>query len=81
MTTNFLNTIFNSRRYTLIKFSNVILCVSSLFLFSCSSSVESFNSTQSLGTQLDDLHKAYNASAITEKEYKKAKEILIDHYQ
>lgn len=65
----------------MIKYSNVIFCLSSLFLFSCGSSVESFNSTQSLGTQLDDLHKAYNANAITEKEYKKAKEILIEHYQ
>ena len=52
-----------------------------LFLFACGSSVETFDSTQSLGTQLEDLHKAYTSNAITEKEYKEAKEILIDHYQ
>ncbi len=56
-------------------------CLLSCFLFACSSNVETFDSTQSLGTQLDDLHKAYDANAITENEYNKAKEILIKRYQ
>ncbi|WP_198264170.1 hypothetical protein [sulfur-oxidizing endosymbiont of Gigantopelta aegis] len=53
----------------------------SLLITSCSSSVETFNSTQSLGQQLEDLDKAYQTQAITADEYKEAKEILLDHYQ
>ena len=59
----------------------IFICLCSFFLFACASDVEVFDSTYGLGAQLDDLNKAYNANAITEKEYKKAKEILIDHYQ
>ncbi|MCW8928925.1 MAG: SHOCT domain-containing protein [Gammaproteobacteria bacterium] len=65
----------------MIKPAYIFLFVSSFVLLSCSSNVETFNSTRSLGTQLDDLNKAYSMNAITEEEYKKAKEILIDHYQ
>lgn len=52
-----------------------------LFISGCSSSVETFESSQSLGKQLDDLQQAYQAHAITEKEFSKSKEILINHYQ
>ncbi len=61
--------------------TTVFVCLASLLLLACSSRMETFDSTQSLGRQLDDLHKAYNQSAITENEYKKAKEILMEHYQ
>ena len=46
----------------------------------CSSNVENFHSTKSLGQQLEDLDKAYQSQSITEKEYKKAKAVLLDHY-
>ena len=49
------------------------------FLAGCASSVDTFNSSHGLGKQLEDLNQAYTTNAITEKEYKKAKEILIDH--
>ncbi len=52
-----------------------------VILMGCSSSVETFNSTQGLGKQLEDLDQAYKANAITEKEYQKAKEILLDYYK
>ena len=52
-----------------------------VILMGCSSSVETFNSTQSLGGQLEDLDQAYKANAITEQEYQKGKEILLDHYK
>jgi hypothetical protein len=50
-------------------------------LAGCASNIETFHSTESLGKQLDDLQQAYKAGAVTEKEYKKGKEILIDHYK
>jgi len=59
----------------------LVIALSAFFLIACGSSVEEFNSSKSLGTQLDELHQAYQSQAITEKEYKKAKAILIDHYQ
>ena len=59
----------------------IFICLSSLFLFACSANVETFGSTQNLGTQLEELNNAYNENAITEKEYKKAKKILLDKYQ
>ena len=65
----------------MVKSAYLLVCLSSFFLYACGSNIETFNSTQGLAKQLDDLHKAYNASAITEPEYKKAKEILIEHYQ
>ena len=65
----------------MMKSAYIFICLSSLFLFACSSNIESFGSTQNLGTQLEDLNKAYNENAITEKEYKTAKEILLDKYQ
>ena len=52
-----------------------------LFLTGCASNVEVFNSSNSLGKQIDDLNKAYENHVITKDEYKKAKEILIDHYK
>ncbi len=64
-----------------MKIAHVFLFLSFLLLISCGSNVETFESTQTLGAQLDDLHKAYNSNAITEQEYKEAKEIIIDHYQ
>lgn len=65
----------------MVKSGSIFICLCSAFLLSCASDVETFDSTETLGTQLEDLHKAYTINAITEKEYKKAKEILIDHYQ
>lgn len=59
----------------------IVVCLASLFLLACSSNVSTFDSSQSLGRQLDDLHKAYDANVLTETEYKEAKEILMDHYQ
>ncbi len=43
--------------------------------------VESQVSTQTLGQQLIDLEKAYKEGVITEKEYKKAKEGLLEKYE
>jgi len=43
--------------------------------------VESSVSTQTLGQQLIDLEKAYKEGVITEKEYKKAKEGLLEKYK
>lgn len=51
------------------------------FIAGCSSNVKVFHSTNSLGKQIDDLNKAYENHVITKDEYKKAKEILIDHYK
>ncbi len=51
------------------------------FIAGCSSNVKVFHSTNSLGKQIDDLNKAYENHVITKYEYKKAKEILIDHYK
>jgi hypothetical protein len=64
------------------KISYLSLCVFfTLLMTACSSSVETFNSTKSLGQQLGDLDKAYQTQAITADEYKEAKEILLDHYK
>jgi uncharacterized protein YceK len=53
-----------------------------LFVLSgCASDVETFQSTGTLGEQLDDLHKAYESHAINQSEYETAKEILIEHYK
>lgn len=43
--------------------------------------VESTVSTQTLGQQLIDLDKAYKEGVLSEKEYKKAKEALIEKYE
>jgi len=43
--------------------------------------VESTVSTQTLGQQLIDLDKAYKEGVITEKEYKKSKEALMEKYE
>lgn len=56
-------------------------CLFLLILAGCASNIETFSSSQGLGKQLEDLSQAYTEKAITEKEYKKAKEILIDHYK
>jgi uncharacterized membrane protein len=60
---------------------SIFLCV---MLTSCGgggAKVESTVSTQTLGQQLIDLDKAYKEGVITEKEYKKTKEALIEKYE
>lgn len=52
--------------------------LSFILLLGCASDLETFHSTRSLGEQLEDLDKAYKSEAITEDEYKKAKQILIE---
>ncbi|MCP3850743.1 MAG: hypothetical protein GY694_10985 [Gammaproteobacteria bacterium] len=79
--TLWIDMITNVARATLMTSASFVFIVSAFFTTSCSSNVEEFNSSKSLGAQLDELHQAYQSQAITEKEYKKAKEILIDHYQ
>ena len=64
-----------------MKIFPVIFYLLFFFLVGCASDVETFHSTNSLGNQLEDLNQAYKANAITEDEYKKGKEILIDHYK
>lgn len=59
----------------------VVFLLCGLLLVGCSSNVETFNSTTTIGQQLEDLDKAYKSNAITEAEYKKAKEILLEHYK
>ena len=59
----------------------IIIC---LTLTSCGgggAKVESSVSTQTLGQQLIDLEKAYKQGVITEKEYRKAKESLVETYE
>lgn len=59
----------------------VMIC---LTLTSCGgggAKVESSVSTQTLGQQLIDLDKAYKEGVITEKEYKKAKEGLLEKFE
>jgi hypothetical protein len=63
------------------RISFIFLLFGLLLIEGCSANIETFGSTQSLGTQLEQLDKAYQANAITEKEYQKGKEILIDHYK
>jgi DMAP1-binding Domain len=60
---------------------SIVLCVT---LTSCGgggAKVESTVSTQTLGQQLIDLDKAYKEGVITEKEYKKSKEALMEKYE
>ena len=60
---------------------SIFLCVT---LTSCGgggAKVESTVSTQTLGQQLIDLDKAYKEGVITEKEYKNAKQALIEKYE
>ena len=62
----------------MIKKCYIPVCLLCFVLLGCSSDVKTFHSTKSLGEQLEDLDKAYKSNAITEDEYKKAKQILID---
>ncbi len=64
-----------------MKILYIPLTVLFLFTAGCSSSIETFESTQSLGKQLEDLQQAYQSQAISEDEYSRGKEILIDHYK
>ena len=38
-------------------------------------------STKTLGQELTDLKQAYDAGAISEKEYNKAREEILEHYE
>lgn len=62
----------------MLKKSFITVCVVSFLLLGCSSDVKKFHTTKSLGEELEDLDKAYKNNAISEDEYKKAKEMLIN---
>lgn len=51
-----------------------------LTLTACSENVETVHYNQTLGKQLEDLKQAYDTGAITQKEYKDMKEVLVDRY-
>jgi hypothetical protein len=74
---NHKKTQFFCKRVSLLGF----LCGVLIIFSGCASNVETFNSSSGLGKQLEDIQQAYKTDAISEDEYKKAKEILIDHYK
>ena len=59
----------------------IFLCATLISCGGGGAKVESTVSTQTLGQQLIDLDKAYKEGVISEKEYKKSKEALMEKYE
>jgi uncharacterized membrane protein len=59
----------------------LLILIVSFSMLGCSANVKTFDSTATLGQQMEDLEASYKAGAITEGEYNKAKNILIKRYK
>lgn len=59
----------------------LLVLLVSFSMLGCSANVETFDSTATMGKQMEDLEASYKAGVITESEYKKAKDILLKKYK
>lgn len=61
--------------------SGLLVLIVSFSMLGCSANVETFNSSATMGQQMEDLDASYKAGAITESEYNKAKDIIMKRYK
>ena len=59
----------------------LLVLLVSFSMLGCSANVETFDSTATMGQQMQDLEASYKAGAITEGEYNKAKDVLMKRYK
>jgi len=59
----------------------LLVLIISFSLLGCSANVKTFDSTATMGEQMKDLDASYQAGAITEDEYNKAKKVIMNKYK